>query len=144
MVVPKSVVAPYKSSYCTSIGSCSSLVSYSWLVEYHFISKTCSHGRKTNAGAILLFVGYYCPQTKFTCFYTCLWFCSWVGCTSPLRQTDTPQQTLPPWADTLPPRDGHCSRRHASYWNAFMFQLATHVEWRCWSKLLLSPSVSSP
>ena len=35
----------------------------------------------------------------------------------------------PPWADTShppgqtpqPPSDGHCSRRYASYWNAFLF-----------------------
>ena len=29
--------------------------------------------------------------------------------------------TPPPRADTLPPRDGHCSGRYASYWNAFLF-----------------------
>ena len=35
------------------------------------------------------------------------------GCRPPSRQTPPPQ------AD--PPRDGHCSGRYASYWNAFLF-----------------------
>ena len=42
-----------------------------------------------------------------------------------LPQKDTPLARhlplgrQPPWADTPPPADGHCSRRYASYWNAF-------------------------
>ena len=41
------------------------------------------------------------------------------GQTSTPRQTaDTPRQTHPP---APPPRDGHCIRRYASYWNAFLF-----------------------
>ena len=46
-------------------------------------------------------------------------------CTSPLGR-HPPGQTSPlgihpPWVD--PPRDGHCSGRYASYWNAFLFSL---------------------
>ena len=36
------------------------------------------------------------------------------GQISPLGQTFS-------WADTPPPADGYCSRRYASYWNAFLF-----------------------
>ena len=32
------------------------------------------------------------------------------------RQADIPQQADPPTPD------GHCSRRYASYWNAFLFE----------------------
>ena len=38
---------------------------------------------------------------------------------NPPAGTTTPGQT-PPWADT-PLRDGNCSGRYASYWNAFLF-----------------------
>ena len=51
--------------------------------------------------------------------------CLWVGgvCLSP-GQTALPRQTpFLPWqtAPSPPPRDGHCSGRYASYWNAFLF-----------------------
>ena len=32
-----------------------------------------------------------------------------------------PGQTAPPGRHPPPPRDGHCSGRYASYWNAFLF-----------------------
>ena len=38
---------------------------------------------------------------------------------TPLR-ADTPSGQTLLWTDT-PPADGHCSRRYASYWNAFLF-----------------------
>ena len=34
----------------------------------------------------------------------------------------------PLWADTPPSRDGHCSGRYASYWNAFFFLICTDVD----------------
>ena len=34
-----------------------------------------------------------------------------------------PRQTHTPWADP-PAKDGHCSGRYASYWNAFLFSFA--------------------
>ena len=34
-----------------------------------------------------------------------------------------PPADTPPLADTLPPLDGHCSGRYASYWNAFLFSV---------------------
>ena len=49
------------------------------------------------------------------------------GCLAdPLGRPPTPGQTpslgqTPPRADTLPPRDGLCSERYTSYWNAFLF-----------------------
>ena len=59
------------------------------------------------------------------------------GCTPPPWQTHThplsrptrqtpPSQTHPRQTHThpsppIPPRDGHCSRRYASYWNTFLF-----------------------
>ena len=58
------------------------------------------------------------------------------GRSTPRGQTQPPRQTLPgrhpPWADTPrsdtpapPPRDGHCSGRFASYFNAFLFLTET-------------------
>ena len=49
---------------------------------------------------------------------------------SPLEQADTPQtrQTPPPPAE----RDGHCSRRYASYWNAFLLILVLLLELHIW------------
>ena len=42
-------------------------------------------------------------------------------------QADIPPQTDTPQADTPlgrpPPADSRCSRRYASYWNAFLFQI---------------------
>ena len=41
---------------------------------------------------------------------------------TPPGQTPAPRQADSPiWAVTPPPRDGHCSRRYASYWNAYLF-----------------------
>ena len=37
----------------------------------------------------------------------------------------TPIQT--PDLSRHPPADGHCSRRYASYWNAFLFKLCSYV-----------------
>ena len=58
------------------------------------------------------------------------------GQTPPQADTpwaDTPPGQTPLWSDTPSPRadtplgkhssDDHCSRRYASYWNAFLFQL---------------------
>ena len=62
--------------------------------------------------------------------------------TPPQEQTSTsplgahPQSRHPPGADT-PPRDGHCCRRHASYWNAFLFFDFFHNGW-CWYSVFLN------
>ena len=75
------------------------------------------------------------------CFHKCLLFCPQEGVYTPFPKADTlpgqtpscadtfpsPRQIPPHWADmsppTLTPRGGHCSRRYASYWNAFLFPL---------------------
>ena len=54
----------------------------------------------------------------------------------PARQT-TPPGRHPPWVDTPPharqtpprhpPRDGYCSGRYASYWNAFLFVMVSFL-----------------
>ena len=65
---------------------------------------------------------YYRPQTKlrkgnvFTS--KCQEFCPQGGCTPPGRQT--PPGHTPPRAGHPPSRNGYCSRRYASYWNAFL------------------------
>ena len=50
-------------------------------------------------------------------------------CLSTGGEVYTPPRQTPPWADVplgrhhqvdTPRRDGHCSRRYASYWNAFL------------------------
>ena len=39
----------------------------------------------------------------------------------------SPPGQTPPWADTAPPPDGHCSRQYASYWNALLLLAATKL-----------------
>ena len=40
---------------------------------------------------------------------------------TPPRQTPLPSRHSLPGQTPPPPRDGHCSGRYASYWNAFLF-----------------------
>ena len=65
------------------------------------------------------------------CFYTCLSFCPrGRGVSAPVHAGiyTLPGQT-PPWADPPPhPADGHCCRRYASYWNAFLFFFVFNCE----------------
>ena len=84
---------------------------YWWLEESYLSACLCLFNR---------------PQTKFgarSCFYTCRWFCSQVGCIPACSGTDT----LSPWADTPQtdtPSDttgyGQTSGWYASYWNAYL------------------------
>ena len=86
---------------------------------------------------------YYCCVLTRRSFYRPQRSCGkvMVSQASIILFTDTPlgrhsPVQIPPWADTrlgrhppgrhLPPADGYCSRRYASYWNAFLFILDPH------------------
>ena len=74
---------------------------------------------------------YFCrPQTELQKGYVFTPVChsvhrGWVSAPvhavihTPFPQADTPPWAHPHLADTRPP-DGYCSRRYASYWNAFL------------------------
>ena len=51
------------------------------------------------------------------------------GQTPPCRHTpmQTPPGQTPPRADTPSPADGYCCGRYASYWNAFLFTIKSHM-----------------
>ena len=89
----------------------------------------------------------------------CLWVWGQGGCLplGPagmyiLLRQKRPRQTPSLQADTMPlqqtdhpsPRDGHCSRRYASYWNVFLFYLDLHeILGMNFSKIGSWPSTSS-
>ena len=51
------------------------------------------------------------------------------------RRADTPAgQTIPSWTDPLPPPNGYCSGRYASYWNAFFFKFNSIIHWTIFLK----------
>ena len=60
-------------------------------------------------------------------------------------QADTPQEQTPPYRSRHPPpqRNGHCCRRYASYWNAFLFPIILHVMTSSLDPLLIQEVIPS-
>ena len=63
----------------------------------------------------------------------------------PYGQTTLGRQPLgrhPPPADiprqTPPLPDGHCSGRYASYWNAFLFESVSRLNWIQWQRIFVN------
>ena len=107
------------------------------LACWHLASKYCLapvnymlSGTVINVNNILPFplektLNNYRPQRSCSkvMFYTYLSFCLWWG----VSGRHPPEQT-PHSRQTPPPRDGHCSRWYASYWNAFLFDFCLVFE----------------